>query len=92
MYFHYFRFTIPLSHHSLFLTLPRISRRFKDGEEIKPDDERIKTSVNKDGLAKLSIEKVDVNDCGAYKVVATNDLGKSIANTAVVVNRKLVYW
>lgn len=27
------------------------------------------------------------NDCGAYRAVATNELGKSIANTAVVVTR-----
>lgn len=62
--------------------------RFKDGEEINPDHNRVKNSVNSNGLVRLYIDRVDVSDCGAYKVVATNELGKSIANTAVVVNRK----
>ncbi len=62
--------------------------RYKDGEEIKPDDERVKMTVTPNGVLKLNIDRVDANDCGAYKAVAINDLGKSIANTAVVVNRK----
>ncbi|XP_065224775.1 uncharacterized protein LOC135848732 isoform X2 [Planococcus citri] len=60
---------------------------FKDGEEIKPENTRIKSSVSPKGDVKLNIDKVDLNDCGAYKAVATNALGKSIANTAVVVNQ-----
>lgn len=64
------------------------SCRFKDGEEIKPDDERIKISAAPDGALKLSIDKVDATDSGAYKAVAVNNLGKSIANTAVVVESK----
>ena len=67
------------------------ARRFKDGEEIKSDDERIKTSAAPDGTLKLNIEKVDATDSGAYKAVAVNDLGKSIANTAVVVESKRMY-
>lgn len=62
--------------------------RFKDGEEIKPDDERIKTTAAPDGTLKVNIDKVDASDSGAYKAVAVNNLGKSIANTAVVVESK----
>ena len=61
--------------------------RYKDGEEIKPDDARIKTTASPNGQLRLSIDEVTPNDCGAYRAVATNELGKSIANTAVVVTR-----
>lgn len=64
--------------------------RFKDGEEIKPNNERIKTTAAPDGTLKLSIDRVDATDSGAYKAVAVNDLGKSIANTAVVVESKWI--
>lgn len=37
------------------------------------------------------MDAVDAGDCGAYKAVVTNNLGKSIGNTAVVVTRKLTY-
>ncbi|KAL4084741.1 hypothetical protein QTP88_027657 [Uroleucon formosanum] len=67
---------------------------YKDGEELKnvegnnTDDEQqhITLEANPNGTIMMKIDKVEQGDCGAYKVIATNDFGTSATNTALVVN------
>lgn len=70
---------------------------YKDGEELKNeegenDDEpqHITLEANPNGTVVMKIDKVEQGDCGAYKVIATNDFGTSATNTALVVNGKLI--
>ncbi|XP_020711861.2 obscurin isoform X6 [Athalia rosae] len=57
---------------------------FKNGEPINPDG-HIKTEALPDGTVKLTIEKVTPEDCGAYKLVATNPNGEISSLCAVAV-------
>ncbi|XP_050059981.1 obscurin isoform X6 [Aphis gossypii] len=67
---------------------------YKDGEEIKnteednKDDEQqhITLEANPNGTVVMKIDKVEQGDCGAYKIIATNNFGTSATNTALVVN------
>ncbi|XP_025192239.1 obscurin isoform X4 [Melanaphis sacchari] len=67
---------------------------YKDGEELKntegdnKDDEQqhITLEANPNGTIVLKIDKVEQGDCGAYKIIATNNFGTSATNTALVVN------
>lgn len=69
---------------------------YKDGEELKNeegknnDDElqHITLETSPNGTVVMKIDKVEQGDCGAYKVIATNDFGTSATNTALVVNGK----
>jgi len=62
--------------------------RYKDGEEIKPDNDHIKLTLLPDGTVKLNIDEVKHNDGGAYKVVAINKNGEMESLCAVAVKRK----
>ncbi|XP_025423040.1 obscurin isoform X6 [Sipha flava] len=72
---------------------PRVAW-YKDGEEIRnveadnTDDEQphITLETNPNGSILMKIDKVEQGDCGAYKVIATNNFGTSATNTALVVN------
>ncbi|XP_026820148.1 obscurin-like isoform X6 [Rhopalosiphum maidis] len=67
---------------------------YKDGEELKntegdnKDDEQkhITLEANPNGTVMIKIDKVEQGDCGAYKIIATNNFGTSATNTALVVN------
>ncbi|XP_029346662.1 obscurin isoform X6 [Acyrthosiphon pisum] len=67
---------------------------YKDGEELKnmeennTDDEQqhITLEANPNGTILMKIDKVEQGDCGAYKIIATNNFGTSATNTALVVN------
>ncbi|XP_022174782.1 obscurin-like isoform X6 [Myzus persicae] len=67
---------------------------YKDGEELKniegnnKDDEQqhITLEANPNGTISMKIDKVEQGDCGAYKIIATNNFGTSATNTALVVN------
>lgn len=69
---------------------------YKDGEELKNkegqnmDDEQqhITLEENPNGTVLMKIDKVEQEDCGAYKIIATNNIGTSATNTALVVNGK----
>lgn len=69
---------------------------YKDGEELKNiekdklEDEiqHITFEENPNGTIIMKIDKVEQGDCGAYKIIATNDYGTSATNTALVVNGK----
>lgn len=69
---------------------------FKDGEELKNDEgkttedkpQHITLEQNPNGTIIMKIDKVEQGDCGAYKVIATNNFGTSATNTALVVNGK----
>ncbi|KAK9307269.1 hypothetical protein QLX08_002302 [Tetragonisca angustula] len=50
---------------------------FKDGEEIIPDGNRIKTVTLPDGTQALVIDKVTPEDAGEYQVIAGNTEGTS---------------
>lgn len=70
---------------------------YKDGEELKNeerenDDEpqHITLEASPNGTVVMKIDNVEQGDCGAYKVIATNDFGTSATNTALVVNGKLI--
>lgn len=76
---------------------PRPSISFyKDGEEIKNNEEKHKEDdaqpqhmtleANPNGIISIKLDKVEQGDCGAYKIIATNNFGKSSTNTALVVN------
>lgn len=67
---------------------------YKDGEELKnsttdnSEDElqHITLEEHPNGTIKMKIDKVEQGDCGAYKIIATNNFGISATNTALVVN------
>lgn len=61
---------------------------YKDGEEVAPDDDRIKTEFTKDGNVKLQIDHVKPSDSGAYKLVVKNPNGETAGLCAVAVTRK----
>lgn len=71
---------------------------YKDGEEIKNKEEKnnedeqqhITLETNPNGTILMKIDKVEQGDCGAYKVIATNNFGTSTTNTALVVNGKFI--
>lgn len=71
---------------------------YKDGEEIKNKEENnteeeqqhITLEANPNGTILMKIDKVEQGDCGAYKVIATNNFGTSTTNTALVVNGKFI--
>lgn len=70
---------------------------YKDGEELKntevdKDDEQphITLEANPNGTIIMKIDKVEQGDCGAYKIIATNNFGTSATNTALVVNGKTI--
>jgi len=71
---------------------------YKDGEELKnkeednKDDEQqhITLEANPNGTVVIKIDKVEQGDCGAYKIIATNNFGTSATNTALVVNGKFL--
>ncbi|XP_022920655.2 obscurin isoform X3 [Onthophagus taurus] len=58
---------------------------YKDGEEISPENERIKTELLPDGNIRLHIDKITPADSGAYKIVVKNVNGESAALCAVAV-------
>lgn len=72
---------------------------YKDGEELKYEEDKntdaepqhITLEANPNGTVVMKIDKVEQGDCGAYKVIATNDFGTSATNTALVVNGWLNY-
>lgn len=53
---------------------------FHDGEQIKSDDDHIKIVQKADGTTACIIDSVEMDDRGEYKIVATNDLGKSYSS------------
>lgn len=53
---------------------------FHDGDEIKSDEQHIKIGQKPDGTTYCVIDKVELNDRGDYKVVATNELGKAFSS------------
>lgn len=68
---------------------------YKDGEEIKNNEDKNKEDeqpqhiileANPNGIISIKIDKIEQGDCGAYKIIATNNFGKSSTNTALVVN------
>lgn len=70
---------------------------YKDGEELKNEEketedepQHITLEASPNGTVVMKIDKVEQGDCGAYKVIATNDFGTSATNTALVVNGKLI--
>lgn len=72
---------------------------YKDGEELKTagddnSDEQphISLEANPNGKVLVKIDKVEQGDCGAYKIIATNNFGTSATNTALVVNGKFIYF
>ncbi|XP_050440787.1 obscurin isoform X48 [Adelges cooleyi] len=82
----------PLEIQAELIGSPRPSVKwYKDGEELKEDEpcdgqeKHIQLETNPDGSILLKIDKVEQGDCGAYKIIATNDFGKSTTNTALVV-------
>jgi len=71
---------------------------YKDGEELTnreeentdSDQQHITLEANPNGTVLIKIDKVEQGDCGAYKIIATNNFGTSATNTALVVNGKLL--
>lgn len=70
---------------------------FKDGEELKNKDDKENTDdqpqhitleENPNGTILMKIDNVEQADCGAYKIIATNNFGTSATNTALVVTGK----
>lgn len=67
---------------------------YKDGEELKnieennteDEQQHITLEANPNGTILIKIDKVEQGDCGAYKIIATNNFGTSATNTALVVN------
>ncbi|XP_060875327.1 obscurin isoform X5 [Metopolophium dirhodum] len=67
---------------------------YKDGEELKnmeennteDEQQHITLEENPNGTILMKIDKVEQGDCGAYKIIATNNFGTSATNTALVVN------
>ncbi|XP_034177401.2 obscurin isoform X2 [Osmia lignaria lignaria] len=57
---------------------------FKDGEKIVPDD-HIKIETLPNGLTKLTIDRVNPTDCGAYKLIISNSTGEHTSLCAVAV-------
>ncbi|XP_029048165.2 obscurin-like isoform X4 [Osmia bicornis bicornis] len=57
---------------------------FKDGEKIVPDD-HIKIETLPNGLTKLTIDRVNPTDCGAYKLIINNSTGEHTSLCAVAV-------
>lgn len=57
----------------------------KDGREIKPDDDHIKTTQKPDGSISLTIDNATPNDSGKYTVIASNDLGTSSSSAKISV-------
>lgn len=53
---------------------------YHDGEEIKSDEQHIKIGKKPDGTTYCVIDKVEMNDRGDYKIVATNELGKAFSS------------
>ncbi|XP_050523300.1 obscurin isoform X8 [Daktulosphaira vitifoliae] len=84
----------PLEIQASLIGSPRPSVKwYKDGEELKEENsddsdehKHLKIESNPDGTILLKIDKVEPGDCGAYKIIAVNDFGKSTTNTALVVN------
>jgi len=72
---------------------------YKDGEELKniegdntnDEQQHITLEANPNGTIVMKIDKVEQGDCGAYKIIATNNFGTSATNTALVVNGKFSY-
>lgn len=72
---------------------------YKDGEELKnkegenTDDEpqHITLEANPNGTIIMKIDNVEQADCGAYKIIATNNFGTSATNTALVVTGKFMH-
>lgn len=72
---------------------------YKDGEELKntgeensEEQQHITLEANPNGTILLKIDKVEQGDCGAYKIIATNNFGTSATNTALVVNGKCIHY
>lgn len=72
---------------------------YKDGEELKntgeensEEPQHITLEANPNGIILLKIDKVEPGDCGAYKIIATNNFGTSATNTALVVNGKSTHF
>ncbi|XP_078034638.1 obscurin isoform X5 [Augochlora pura] len=62
---------------------------FKDGEEIKPDGQRIKTASLPDGSQALIIERATPEDAGEYQVIAGNTEGTSSCKGTISIMSKL---
>lgn len=60
---------------------------FKDGEKIVPDD-HIKIETLPNGFTKLTIDRVNPTDCGAYKLIISNSTGEHTSLCAVAVKRE----
>lgn len=56
---------------------------FIDEDAIPSDDDYYEISYE-DGVAKLTMSSIDVNDEGEYMVVATNDFGTASTTCEVV--------
>ncbi|XP_028176186.1 obscurin [Ostrinia furnacalis] len=63
-----------------------VAKWYKDGVELPKDDSRVKQTALPDGTIKLSIERAEPADCGAYKLVVSNPHGDQAAQCAVAVN------
>nr|XP_033338378.1 obscurin isoform X2 [Megalopta genalis] len=61
---------------------------FKDGEEIKPDGQRIKTVDLPDGSQALIIERSTPEDAGEYQVIAGNTEGTSSCKGTISIMSK----
>jgi len=61
----------------------------KEGENINDEPEHITLEANPNGTISIKFDKVEQGDCGAYKIIATNNFGTSATNTALVVNGRL---
>lgn len=69
---------------------------YKDGEKLKNNEEENKDDEpqpqhmilesNPNGIISIKFDKIEQADCGAYKIIATNNFGTSSTNTALVVN------
>lgn len=57
-----------------------------NGEEIRPDHDRVQTAYKQDGTAILTINKAFVADGGDYRIVATNIAGKAASNALLSVS------
>jgi len=76
---------------------PRVAW-YKDGEELTNkeventdnDQQHITLEANPNGTVLIKIDKIEQGDCGAYKIIATNNFGTSATNTALVVNGKFL--
>ncbi|XP_076659526.1 obscurin isoform X2 [Halictus rubicundus] len=62
---------------------------FKDGQEIKPDGQRIKTVSLPDGSQALIIERATPEDAGEYQVIAGNTEGTSSCKGTISIMGKL---